>query len=103
MYIDGQRRYFAEFLPSLLKLRPDVAALAGRAPDAYKPLLDEAISLMRARGELGYRLHMRARLQVCDEAFTPGTYRAHLPLPAQAAQAIPAQAAERFVGAGVRS
>ena len=86
VYIDGQRRYFAEFLPSLLKLRPDVAALAGRAPDTYKPLLDEAISLMRARGELGYRLHMRARLQVCDEAFTPGTYRAHLPLPAQAAQ-----------------
>ena len=86
VYIDGQRRYFAEFLPSLLKLRPDVAARAGRAPDANKPLLDEAISLMRARGELGYRLHMRARLQVCDEAFTPGTYRAHLPLPAQAAQ-----------------
>lgn len=85
-YIGREKRYFSEFLPSLMRLRPELAARAGRAPAPGNPLLDGAIERLRAGGELGYALSMRARLRVCDGAFAPGVYRALLPLPARTAQ-----------------
>lgn len=86
IYIEGQKRYFKRFLPSLFKLRPDVAARAGRQELPARPLLDDAIAELKRKGELAYKLRMRASLRISDAAFKPSCYRVHMPLPARSAQ-----------------
>lgn len=86
VYIAGQKRYFVRFLTSLYKLRPDIAARAGRAPQAKSELLDGAIAVLKREGELSYRLRMHEVLAIDDAAFAPGEYCAHMPLAARSAQ-----------------
>ena len=84
MYINGEKRYFDSFLSSLYKLRPDVTNRV--KPSGADPLLDDAIAELKRAGSLAYRIHMRCEMSVDDDAFTPGKYRAFLPLPAATAQ-----------------
>lgn len=86
VYIAGQKRYFVRFLTSLYKLRPDIAARAGRAGQAADELLDGAIAELRREGELSYRLRLRASLDIDASAFAPDDYCVHLPVPARSAQ-----------------
>lgn len=86
VYIRGEKRYFVRFLTSLYKLRPDIAERAGRAVGPENRLLDDAIAEIKRCGRLSYRLRMRASLSVDADAFVPGTYTVHLPLPARSAQ-----------------
>ena len=86
IYIGGERRYFGDFQWTLLKMKPDLGARAGR-PQRNVGIIPDWIAELRAKGEAARRLRMRAELRVTDEAFVPGeTYTVHLPIPAEAAQ-----------------
>ncbi len=85
-YIAGQRRYFADFQWTLLKMKPELGARAGR-PQLNEGIVPDWIAELKAKGESGRRIRMRAELRVADDAFRPGmTCAVHLPVPAEAAQ-----------------
>ena len=86
LYIGGERRYFADFQWTLLKMKPELGARAGR-PQLNTGIIPDWIAELQEKEESGRRLRLRAELRVADESFTPGeTYTVHLPIPAAAAQ-----------------
>ncbi len=93
VYLDGQPRYFRRFFSSLCVSMPDFArrVQAADPSDAENEgdgseganRLDRCIRRMKERGELSFRIRIRASLRLEDRCFVPGMFlRAHLPVPA---------------------
>jgi len=86
IYLNGHRRYFVRFKPTLLKM-PALMARAGEAVSKNSPWLDPLIERIQKEGKLTAHAEISASLYATDKAFIPcETYRAHLPIPAKAAQ-----------------
>jgi len=84
--IEGRRMYFEDTVPSLLKANPEFAARAGKPLSPSRPLLDEAMAIMKRDGHLNMEMQLTTTLRIKDEAFSPGVWRVHLPLPTPAPQ-----------------
>ena len=86
IYTDAGKRYFVRFHMTLLKT-PALALRAGNPVTPDSEWLDPLIERIINEGELTAHIVARAELRVSDDAFIPGeTYRAHLPIPADAPQ-----------------
>lgn len=86
IYVNGEKRYFIRFHKTLLK-SPDLLSRMGETPSAQSPWLDPLIEAIKQNGRLTARIALSAELYVTDDAFIQGeTYRAHLPVPANAPQ-----------------
>lgn len=84
--IEGRRMYFEDTVPSLLKANPEFAARAGKPLSPSRPLLDEAMAIMKRDGHLNMEMRLTTTLRIKDEAFRPGAWRVHLPIPSPAPQ-----------------
>ncbi|MCL1795490.1 MAG: transglutaminase-like domain-containing protein [Clostridia bacterium] len=86
IFLDDEKRYFVRFHRTLLKY-PALAQRAGECVSAASEWLDPLIERLRREGSLTARASFRAELSVRDASFIPEeTYRAHLPIPANAPQ-----------------
>lgn len=86
LYVLGEKKYFYDFQWTLLKMKPELGARAGR-PAAKDDLCSAFIREVRQKGQASRRIRLRASMRVTDEAFVPGeTYVVHLPIPAACAQ-----------------
>lgn len=85
IYIDGKPALSRRFYETLLKVYPEIASRAGKAPEKETPekkLLQQNILDMQKKGSTKYRIRMKAKIQLHEELFKPGkTFLAHLPLP----------------------
>lgn len=87
IYINGEVRFRRNFMNNLITTRADIAARVkdkkrlegGKANSA---LLDQTIAKMKDRGEIAYRMRIRASVQVKPEHYRPGKkLRVHIPVP----------------------
>ena len=85
IYIGGEKRYFVRFHRSMLK-NGALAHLTGQAKNPAHAYLDPMIEEIMEKGEAKRRITLKASLYVDKEAFVPGEYLAHLPLPIEDAQ-----------------
>ena len=92
LYVNGEMRYFRRFYDTLLKTEKEIAVRAGQVmpdneKDTGKGMLSEAIQVMKAKGSLTKRIHIRHTIRLDDEHFTPGMLlRVHLPVAADCQQ-----------------
>lgn len=85
IYINGEKRYFVRFHRSMLK-NGSLSHLTGQEKNPAHAYLDPMIAEIMEKGEAKRRITLRASLYVDKEAFVPGEYLAHLPLPIEDAQ-----------------
>ena len=85
IYINGEKRYFVRFHRSMLH-NGALEHLTGQTKKPENAYLDPMIAEIMEKGEAKRRITLRASLYVDKEAFVPGEYLAHLPLPIEAAQ-----------------
>ena len=85
IYINGEKRYFVRFHRSMLH-NGALEHLTGQTKKPENAYLDPMIAEIMEKGEAKRRITLRASLYVDKEAFVPGEYLAHLPLPIEDAQ-----------------
>ena len=85
IYMDGEKRYFVRFHRSMMK-NGAVAHLTGQKANPVNAYLDPMIGEIMEKGEAKRRITLRASLYLDRDAFVPGEYLAHLPLPIEDAQ-----------------
>lgn len=88
-YIDESVHFRDNIVQNIMKTRPDYAKRCTNPAmlDKRTNLLNETIQKMKEKGELTYRIRLRASLKVKPEAQKPGEQiRVHLPLPIEYAQ-----------------
>lgn len=85
IYMKGEKRYFVRFHRSMLK-NGALAHLTGEKANPVNAYLDPMIGEIMEKGEAKRRITLRASLYVDRDAFVPGEYLAHLPLPLEDAQ-----------------
>lgn len=86
LFVEGQKRYFHRFWETLTATHPDLAersdpglVVESRAKSAFR---NRTIQLLKEKGELKYRIHLKVGLRIRDEAFLPGSeLLVHLPVP----------------------
>lgn len=92
IYINGQVRFRRNFMNNLIITRSEIAA---RVKDkkrleggrAESELLDAAIAKMKEKGELAYRMRIRASVEVKPDNYRPGKLlRVHIPVPIEGQQ-----------------
>ncbi len=85
IYLHGEKRYFIRFHKSIAK-RHEYLARSGGKVSPVSAWLDPMIAEAKAKGYCGRRITVEASIAVEPDAFTPGTYRVWLPIPAPTAQ-----------------
>ena len=85
IYINGEKRYFVRFHRSMLH-NGALDHLTGQKKKPENAYLDPMIAEIMEKGEARRRITLKASLYVDREAFVPGEYLAHLPLPIEDAQ-----------------
>ena len=85
IYINGEKRYFVRFHRSMLH-NGALEHLTGQKKKPENAYLDPMIAEIMEKGEARRRITLKASLYVDREAFVPGEYLAHLPLPIEDAQ-----------------
>ena len=86
IYLNGERRYFVRFHRTLIKY-PALANRNGeRRVTPESPWLDPMIAEIKAKGRIARRVTLEAAVYPTEKAFTPGEYRAWLPVPRPCAQ-----------------
>lgn len=97
IYIHGIPYYFDRFYETLIKTDSEFAKRAGvfnqisdgasSAIGDEEDLLDRASRIMRKKGSLSNRIHVRASVQIKDEYFQCGQWvKVHLPIPCNCPQ-----------------
>jgi len=85
-YIDGQLRIFGRFDETLFSVVDEVYnRVPPKDPNAPAPInyTDHAMAIMKEKGSMSNRIHVKQTLKLKDELFTPGMFlRAHLPVAA---------------------
>lgn len=85
IYIGGQKRYFVRFHRSMMN-GGALAHLTGQTKSPVHAYLDPMIAQIMEKGEMKREITLKASLYVDRDAFVPGEYLAHLPLPLEDAQ-----------------
>ena len=85
IFFHGQKRYFKRCPLSLTK-RPEYLRRADPAASPESPWLDPMIAVIRERGHLARRIHLRFSIRPEEEAWREGVYRAWLPCPLESDQ-----------------
>ena len=92
IYINGEVHFRRNFMNNLIKTRPEVAKRLkdqSRLDDsvAESNMLDSVIAKMRDKGEVAYRMRIRASVEVMPEHYREGKkLRVHIPVPIEGQQ-----------------
>ena len=96
IYIDGQQRIVDSFYGTLNKTEPAFAKRTAYTTNNLETVrdaseeehpLDRCMRIMKEKGKMTVRLHMRAYIKLEDQAFKPGMkVKLHLPIPADCEQ-----------------
>lgn len=87
LYVNGEERYQDDFVDTLLLVNSLIRERAAKhspavtGPDIKKEALLHIIREIRDRKSVDYYFHLRASVQILDDAFHPGHVRVHLPVP----------------------
>lgn len=89
LYVDGQVRILKSFDETLFSVVDEVYNRVPKDPNAPAPInyTDHAMAIMKEKGSMTNRIHVRQTMKLKDELFTPGMFlRAHLPVAAACSQ-----------------
>ncbi|MCF0135378.1 MAG: transglutaminase domain-containing protein [Lachnospiraceae bacterium] len=86
IYIQGELHTATRFYETLVKVQPDIARRAGLIREDFNETdttrhREECLAIMEDKGEIRAHIHLRARLELDEEAFKQEEILVHLPVP----------------------
>ena len=107
IYLNGEIRVFGRFQDTLFSVVDEVYnRIPPKDPNAPAPInyTDHAMAIMKEKGSMTNRIHVRQTMKLKDEHFVPGMFlRAHLPVAAACNQQSDIRVEEIFPDGGVVS
>ena len=92
IYVNGEERYFDDFVATLVDVNHEIRARAARIdssllkPDEEKELLKQTIREIKTKRSLTYYFRIKASVRMADNVFHPGRVCVHLPVPCRSKQ-----------------